>query len=225
MPKQRITDKIQEMRKRRGTRRMIGMETNARNEHTRKQMETYKEKSRMLQQMMDSQEALAKELKEMEREIQCEVEREREARCKEAEQQNHGPVECLSSQDIRQLEEQVEQLTQRMDAVLEQEQKLSAALEGLGGNLEEVRKEVSEKQVEIKEELSEKVHGESVKCYRNVQSLVEETRDELKETCLKNASAQEVKGPLYGAIILGTVNLVILAALGLYELGVFDFLF
>ena len=186
--------------------------------------------------------ALARELKQMEQEMEAQR---REA---EAEVVSHKSVEKTEAAtvDFKNLEQQVQQLGANMDAVREQEQRVFSAMEELNGRLDELRHElnsglnelhkeiptdpaadggdVSDKLEEIREELSEKIHTESVKCYRNVQSLVEETKEELLEAGRKKDGDPGLKGPLTGAIVLGTVNLVLLVVLGLLELGVFDFL-
>ena len=134
-----------------------------------------------------------------------------------------------------------------MDNLAEQAQKIHAAMEGMGAGLEGLRQELNdgleeirgelaidpeeegedifEKLDSLKEEITEKVHTESVKCYRNVQSLVEETKKELEEAYGKSTSGSESKGPLRAAIVLGAVNVGLILLLGLYEMGVFGFLF
>lgn len=242
MSKRTITEKIQEMKERNNIRRSKRMDTNARHEHIRKQMETYKEKTRMLQQMMNSQEALARELKQMEQEMEAQR---REAEAEVVSHKEPGKAEQPAA-DTRKLEQQVEQLAANVSAIQDKEQQICAAMEELGGRLDELRHElnsglldlrkelpgepsegsgdVSGRLDEIKEELAEKIHTESVKCYRNVQSLVEESRDEIKEACAETDGASKLRGPVTGAIVLGAVNLVFLVVLGLLELGVFDFL-
>lgn len=256
MSKRSVTEKLQGMRERYNVRRIGRMDTNARHEHIRKQMETYKEKTRMLQQMMESQEALSRELQMMEKEMEAQR---REAEVEAILHQKGGVKEPSETAGRRQTDEQIEQMGQQMNrltenikhlsesagAIRDQEQQIRSALEELAGRLDEIRHELNGgfaalreelagegeedsgdtlgRLDEIKEELSEKVHTESVKCYRNVQSLVEETRDELKEACRPSDGAG-LRGPLTGAVVLGVINLVLILLLGLYELGVFHFL-
>ena len=229
MPRQTMIEKILQMRKRNIGRREEEMNTNYKHEHIRRQMELYKEKTRMLQQMMDSQEALARELQAMEKEM--------EAQRKEVEAEQHVVVARQPVFEERnQWKQQADQLLQRMDNLAEQAQKIHAAMEGMGAGLEEIRGELAidpeeegedifEKLDSLKEEITEKVHTESVKCYRNVQSLVEETKKELEEAYGKSTSGSESKGPLRAAIVLGAVNVGLILLLGLYEMGVFGFLF
>ena len=240
MPRQTMIEKILQMRKRNIGRREEEMNTNYKHEHIRKQMELYKEKTRMLQQMMDSLEALARELQAMEKEM--------EAQRKEVEAEQHVVVARQPVFEERnQWKQQADQLLQRMDNLAEQAQKIHAAMEGMGAGLEGLRQELNdgleeirgelaidpeeegedifEKLDSLKEEITEKVHTESVKCYRNVQSLVEETKKELEEAYGKSTSGSESKGPLRAAIVLGAVNVGLILLLGLYEMGVFGFLF
>lgn len=241
MPRQTMIEKILQKRKRNTGRREEEMNANFKHEHIRKQMELYKEKTKMLQQMMDSQEALARELQAMEQEM--------EAQRKEVEAEHHIVVarEQPVSEGRQPWNQQLEQLLQRMDAMADQEQKLHSVMgevkEGLEGlrlelnnGLEEIRGElvidpeeegedIFEKLESLKGEITEKVHTENVKCYRNVQSLVEETKKELEEAYGESTSGSESKGPLRAAIVLGAVNTGLILLLGLYEMGVFGFLF
>ena len=84
-------------------------------------------------------------------------------------------------------------------------EKLGALEEEIGKITELTQKDVAEKLDAVKAELSEKVHNENVKCYRNVQSLVEEMKRNMETA--EEGSRKMVKGSLRTAIILAAANL------------------
>lgn len=91
----------------------------------------------------------------------------------------------------------------------EQNEKLTETINGLNGQFDK-----------IKNEICEKVHDENVKCYRNIQTLFEESD---KKTELIKAEVQELLGMkkfILIATVLSGLNLVGLIAFIVFALGV-----
>jgi hypothetical protein len=108
----------------------------------------------------------------------------------------------------------------------------------MGESLADGRKISEEQTVQIKEslealtsqletlkaDLSEKVHSENVKCYRNVADLLKCVEDKVDGTLLIENKVSSVHKSVTAVIILTIINMLGLAALVLYELGIFQML-
>ena len=151
-------------------------------------------------------------------------------------------------QELQRIIEEQEKLTRELKETLNMNESLNVMKDDVSGSLNAMKEEVSgelgvakgeilEKQGAAKEELSvkldliknelaEKVHTENVKCYRNVQSLIEELDKKLEAagngSSLKNMKS--IKRYLKASIMIGVLNLLAIAGFILYELGLFSFL-
>ena len=74
----------------------------------------------------------------------------------------------------------------------------------------------------IKTELSEKVHTENVKCYRNISDLFKSMEDKLDKVNDVEQKVNTVRKCTIAIIVLAVINMLGLTALALYELGVFQ---
>lgn len=128
----------------------------------------------------------------------------------------------------------VDGLPAMMDGITSSIDSLSTSMEGIvtsmDGLSDTLENSVSRKWDEMfakmdtmKGELSEKVHSENVKCYRNVQALVEELEQKLDQS--KEDDAGSSGGLLKAAVVLGVVNLAALAGIAFYAFGLYYHLF
>ncbi len=88
---------------------------------------------------------------------------------------------------------------------------------------EEVRQtmdEISGHVMGLKEELSEKIHSEDVKCFRNIKDLIEEQKPLFENVNVSEKSIKPVKKYIYWLILFGALDLVGIISLVLMELGV-----
>lgn len=76
---------------------------------------------------------------------------------------------------------------------------------------------------EIKTELSEKVHSENVKCYRNIQELFNEFDSKIEKMDAMEKGVSQVRGYLKCLSWFSVLNFVLLIGYILYALGVFNF--
>lgn len=126
----------------------------------------------------------------------------------------------------------------RLKMMLDERQKEADSLVGnvedqVHGLMEKVEQQQSANTEEIKQvleavttglnDVSEKVHTENVKSYRNVQGLFEEFAEKNQEVELAENSMQQLKGSLGAIIGLLIVNLGGTIAVILYLLGVIKF--
>lgn len=75
----------------------------------------------------------------------------------------------------------------------------------------------------IKTDLSEKVHSENVKCYRNIQDLFNEFDSKIEKMDAMEKTMDSVRGYVKCLTWFSVVNFVLLAAFILFSLGVFKF--
>ena len=91
----------------------------------------------------------------------------------------------------------------------EYQDKMSEAIKGLDGQFEAV-----------KNEICEKVHTEDVKCYRNMQTLIEESDRKIEETKDTVAELVSLKTMVKGTLVFTALNFVGLAAFLIHVLGI-----
>lgn len=75
----------------------------------------------------------------------------------------------------------------------------------------------------IKTDLSEKVHSENVKCYRNIQDLFNEFDSKIEKMDEMEQGVGSVKGYVKCLSWFAILNFVVLIGFILYSLGVFNF--
>lgn len=92
--------------------------------------------------------------------------------------------------------------------IQEYNQKLAESLNSLNGQFEQ-----------IKTEICEKIHTEDVKCYRNMQTLIEESDKKLEEIKAEVSGIRSIKTMLKVIIGFVIVNFAGLAAFVVYALG------
>lgn len=91
----------------------------------------------------------------------------------------------------------------------EYQDKMSEAIKGLDGQFEAV-----------KNEICEKVHTEDVKCYRNMQTLIEESDRKIEETKDAVAELTSLKTMVKVTLVFTALNFVGLAAFLIHVLGI-----
>ena len=121
----------------------------------------------------------------------------------------------------RQLQQQMEQFSKGMDAKLAQVSiQMDSSLENLNRKLDSGFGSIEKKLDVCKGELSDKVHSENVKSYRNVQALAEELNEKLEEKEQGGERKKSARGLLRAVLIVGILNLLAMAGWILYELGI-----
>ncbi len=121
----------------------------------------------------------------------------------------------------RQLQQQMEQFSKGMDAKLAQVSiQMDSSLENLNRKLDSGFGSIEKKLDVCKGELSDKVHSENVKSYRNVQALAEELNEKLEAKEQGGERKKSARGLLRAVLIVGILNLLAMAGWILYELGI-----
>lgn len=191
------------------------------------QIDEFREKAQMLQDLL-----LTKESKAME--LQSIVD-EREVKAKELEyilNERQKKADGITEEVAKQIDNLIEKVSAKMDEIgvaiendvkdgkefsEQQANELKESLEGLNAQLET-----------LKADLSEKVHSENVKCYRNTADLfktMDEKLDAIKT--VEDGVDQKVKAVhkcTIAIIVLTIINMLGLTAFALYEMGIFALL-
>ena len=92
--------------------------------------------------------------------------------------------------------------------IAEQNEKLTETVNGLNGKFEKIR-----------DEICEKVHNEDVKCYRNMQTLIEESDRKLDAVKEQVAQLEPMKNTVKVITVLALLNLAGTAAVILFAMG------
>ena len=118
-------------------------------------------------------------------------------------QDSRKAMEQITAEAGRQIHEEVRQMSQQSEEVRQTIDEISGHVTGL------------------KEELSQKIHTEDVKCFRNIKDLIDEQKPLFEEVGVSEKSMKPVKKYIYWLILFGVLDLVGIVVLGLIELGVF----
>ena len=213
---------IDRMNKRERIQKEVGKE-----DYLLNQIDEFREKAQQLQDLLLSKESKVMELQN--------IVDEREIKAKELEDilnERQRRADGISEEVAKQIDNLIEKVSAKMEEIgttigkdLENGQKLS---EQQVEELKETLASLTTQLDTIKGELSEKVHSENVKCYRNVSDLFK-SMDE-KVDVIKNESEvidQKVKSVhkcTIAIIVLSVINMLGLTALALYELGIIQLL-
>lgn len=176
-----------------------------------KQIDEFRDKAQQLQDLINTKETKVRELQLLvdEREskatkLQMELdERQREA-------------DSL----VGNVEEQVDKLIKKIEVQQnDNTEDIKNALDGMSQDFGQMTKELAGAQQEI----SEKIHTENVKCYRNIQGLMQEFAEKMEKVDLADESMKSIKHFFGWTIGLLVCNLAALAGVILYFAGVFSF--
>ena len=76
----------------------------------------------------------------------------------------------------------------------------------------------------VKSDLSDKVHSENVQCYRNLADILKSVESKLDKANELEKKVDAVHKCTKAIIVLSVINMLGLAGLALYELGIFQLL-
>ena len=194
------------------------------------QIDEFREKAKQLQNLISSKEDKVQELQE--------IVEEKEGQAKELSDIIEEPQDA-AERVVSGVGEQIDGMVNKVDAKLkelnetfaerlaenavnsteqneavrklidEYQDKMSEAIKGLDGQFEAV-----------KNEICEKVHTEDVKCYRNMQTLIEESDRKIEETKDAVAELVSLKTMVKVTLVFTALNFVGLAAFLIHVLGI-----
>lgn len=136
-------------------------------------------------------------------------------------------VEMVQKAQEEQLDRNKASIEEQITAVKEltntQNEESKARLEEQSAAVQTLLEDVDKRLAEMKNELTEKVHSENVKCYRNIQDLFKEFGGKLDQMDAIAKNTASVRGYVKCLTWLSGINFVVLVGFILYSLGVFNF--
>lgn len=217
------------------------------------QIDEFRAKAQQLQSLLLTKESKVQELQEIvdEREIKA---KELEDILDERQRKADGITEEVTKQIdnlIDKVTEKMEAIGASLGRELQDGQKISERqleelkdtlgvlngqqieeIKGMLGSLsaqqaEELKNTLSELNAQlevVKSDLSDKVHSENVQCYRNLADLLKSVEEKLDKANEIEKKVISVHKCTVAIIVLSVVNMLGLAALALYEMGIFQLL-
>lgn len=182
------------------------------------QIDAFREKAKKLQMLINKKEEKVKELEALVREkeeknllLQEELnhkQAEADSLVADVETQVDRMMQTVKS-NMDKLEERIDtQVSNNETQVQEQTAQMKETLENMTEGLESIRGE-----------LSEKVHAENVKVYRNIQDLIKELSSKEEDAKLQQETNAMLKKKIGLATGFGIINTILLLLLGLYQTG------
>lgn len=183
------------------------------------QIDEFRERAKQLQSLLDTKETEAQELQSLVDERQ-----EKADALDQILQERQEKADGLTQEVEKQIDSIIAKVAAKMDEI-EASMKEDVA-DGKRFNEEkaqELKESLEQVQVQlttVKNELSEKVHSENVKCYRNVQDLFRSMDEKVDRLTMIEAKATRTQGLVTVALVFGILNFVVLIGLLLMNLGI-----
>ena len=184
------------------------------------QIDEFRERAKQLQSLLDTKETEAQELQTLVDERQ-----EKAEALGEILKERQSKADGFTIEVEKQIDAMIAKVADKMDEI-ESAMKEDVA-DGKKFNEERARElkeslgQIEEQLTTIKSELSEKVHTENVKCYRNIQDLFRSMEEKVDHLTMIEDKQRSIGAWTIVAAVLGIVNLVGLLALILINIGVF----
>lgn len=129
-------------------------------------------------------------------------------------------IQDFSLSTSEKLEQQTNSMKETLESFSSELTKIKTELEKLAETSKD-DEENSQKLEEVKLELGEKIHRENVKCYRNIQTLLEELEGKIEHVEIGTQSMKVVKSYFGALIIIGVVNFAGIIAIIAHMFGFF----
>lgn len=183
------------------------------------QIDEFRERAKQLQSLLDTKETEAQELQSLVDERQ-----EKADALDQILQERQEKADGLTQEVEKQIDSIIAKVAAKMDEI-EASMKEDVAdgkrfNEEKAQELKESLGQVQEQLTTVKNELSEKVHSENVKCYRNVQDLFRSMEEKVDRLTMIEAKETRTQGLVTVALVFGILNFVVLIGLLLMNLGI-----
>lgn len=185
------------------------------------QIDEFRERAKQLQNLLNTRETEADELETLVNERQEKAD-ELGQILKERQEKADG----ITAEVERQIDSLIEKVAAKMDEI-EASMKADVAdgkefNEKRAEELKESLAQIEEQLTLVKNEVSEKVHTENVKSYRNIAELFKNMEEKIEEISVLGNRIQPVKGITITALIFAILNFIAIIGLFLVNLGVFS---
>ncbi len=185
------------------------------------QIDEFRERAQKLQDLLLNRESKVEELQN--------IVDEKEGKAKELQgilDERQRKADGITEEMNKQIDNLIEKVTVKMSEI---EAAMSEDLadgrkinEEQAAQMKESLEAITTQLEALKTDLSEKIHSENVKCYRNVADLLKGIDDRMDDISDVDKKVSSVHKCVIAVIVLTAINMLGLAALALYELGVFQ---
>ena len=204
-------------------------------------IDEFREKAQQLQTLLQTKESKVKELQS--------IVDEKEDKAEELQQileERQEKADGIEAEVGRHIDHLMEQVSQKMDELqttmnrqMEDGRKLNnEQADNLRDSIEKANESenarteqlisalssVNEQLEGLKAELSEKIHNENVKCYRNIQDLFKGFEDQIEKIETVDQNVKSVRGFNKFLTWISVINFLTLVGFILYSVGVFNFI-
>lgn len=187
-----------------------------------KQIDEFREKAKQLQSLLSSKEDKVIELQN--------IVDEREEKAQELQivlDERKSEADVLLTGVHTQMDEMISNVEQKLnsisDKIVSDVKDSTTRTAEQTAEMQATLKEIAQQLDDMKLELAEKIHSEDVKCYRNMQNLIEELTQKIEENDALEKNVNSVKSYAKCLTWFSIINFVVLVAFILYSLGVFNF--
>ena len=184
------------------------------------QIDEFREKAKQLQALVTARESKVRELQNLVDEREGKAERLQNIL--DEKQQEADKLQQTVEGQIHDMVLQVEDKMDKLGDTLKETMDTSVSLNDQ--KVSEMKTIVTNMQEEFsgtKTEIAEKVHEENVTCYRNIQTLFDEMKEQLDKTEETIQSMGNIKSYVKCLAWLSMMNFIVLIGFILYQLGVF----
>lgn len=183
------------------------------------QIDEFRERAKQLQSLLNTKETEAQELQTLVDERQ-----EKADALNQILQERQEKADGLTVELEKQIDSIIGKVAAKMDEI-EATMKDDVAegkrfSEEKAKELKESLEQVQEQLTTIKNELSEKVHTENVKCYRNVQDLFRSMEEKVNRLTVIESKSSRTQGLVTISFVILIINLVVSVGLLLMNLGI-----
>jgi len=197
------------------------------------QIDEFREKAKQLQELMFAREKKAKELQN--------IVDEKDAKAKELEDElvekqriASGITETIEAKIdnlIEKIQEKLSEVETKLDKRAADDTKIEDAVSSLNESMDKMKEELSDSMSKMKEELDDsmskmkseiddKIHMEDILCYRNMQTLIEETDKKIDSLSSKIDEVGKVKASVNRLTFLIILNIIGVAVILLTQYGI-----
>lgn len=187
-----------------------------------KQIDEFREKAKQLQGLLASKEDKVQELQN--------IVDEREGKAQQLQEvlnRRKSEADVLLTGVHTQMEEMIsnveEKLTSLSDKIASDVNATTSRTAEQNEEIKQTLKEITEQLDAMKLELSDKIHTEDVKCFRNMQDLIEELTKKIEDNDMLEKNLHTMQNYMKCLSWFAIANFLVLVGFILYSLGIFNF--
>lgn len=183
-----------------------------------KEIDEFRDRAKRLQMLLDNRETEAQKLKDIvdERQEKADALQEKADELDQILQERQQEADGITAQVERQIDSLIEKVSIKMDeleaSMADQNEDGRRFSEQKAKELKETLGQIQEQLTTLKTELSDKVHSENVKCFRNISDVLKGTEQKIDSISELEDSVDEKIAPVkllgISSIVVGVINFV-----------------